>query len=148
MTLGPDALVVVAQLHVAATLVMVGVIWTIQRVHYPLFAYADRARWDAFHAAHTRRITPVVAPVMSVELATAAALALAWPDGPWLVWPGLALAVLTWGATGLIAVPVHARLAQAHDAALVRRLVATNWVRTAAWTVRAPLALALAVAAG
>ena len=37
--------------------------------------------------------------------------------------------------------PLHGRLAQGFDAVAHRRLVSTNWVRTAGWSVRGLLAL-------
>ena len=55
--------------------------------------------------------------------------------------PGLAigldaaLVAVAWVATFALAVPLHDRLqAAGPDPALFGRLVATNWVRTAAWT--------------
>ena len=39
-------------------------------------------------------------------------------------------------STVLLQVPLHARLAAGHDEHAARRLVATNWIRTAAWTSR------------
>ena len=45
----------------------------------------------------------------------------------------------------LVQVPLHRRLQGGFDAAAHRRLVRTNWLRTAAWTLRAALALRLAV---
>jgi hypothetical protein len=51
----------------------------------------------------------------------------------------LALVLVIWATTGLVQVPLHARLTQGFDAAAHRRLVATNWVRTAAWALRAGL---------
>ena len=40
-------------------------------------------------------------------------------------------------------VPCHSRLAQGFDEPTWRRLVATNWIRTVAWSARMPLALML-----
>jgi len=54
---------------------------------------------------------------------------------------GLGLVLLIWGSTALVQAPIHARLTQGFDAGLHDRLVATNWVRTAAWTLRAGLVL-------
>jgi hypothetical protein len=42
-------------------------------------------------------------------------------------------------STVAIQVPQHARLAEAHDDEIVRSLIAGNWIRTAAWTVRGVL---------
>ena len=50
--------------HVAATLVMVGVIWFVQIVHYPLFSQVSEAAFNLYEAQHTRLTTYVVAPAM------------------------------------------------------------------------------------
>ena len=49
-----------------------------------------------------------------------------------------------WVATGLWYAPLHGRLqTEGYDARLIERLIATNWLRTALWSARGVLALAL-----
>ena len=43
-------------IHLAATLFMVGLIWTIHYVHYQLFAYVGESTYASFQAAHVERI--------------------------------------------------------------------------------------------
>lgn len=133
-------------IHLLATLVMVGVIWTVQVVHYPLFAGVGADGWPAYEAAHQRRITPVVGPAMVVELVTAVWLVLARPAAfpAWAVVLGAGLVGVIWASTAFVQVPLHAALSGGFDPDAHARLVATNWVRTAAWTVRGALALWLA----
>lgn len=57
--------------HLAATLSMVGLIWFVQIVHYPLFAYVGAEKFIAYEAAHARLTTWVVAPPMLTEALTA-----------------------------------------------------------------------------
>ena len=127
--------------HAAATWFLAGLIWVVQRVHYPLFDHVDAGRFVAFEQAHARRITWIVAPAMGLELITGAWL-------PWAVGPGIERSVLLvgagliaflWISTAFIQVPCHARLAHGYDAAAHRRLVRTNSLRTAAWSLRALL---------
>ena len=40
-------------LHVAATMFMVGLIWLVQIVHYPLFAHVGADTFLAYHQRHT-----------------------------------------------------------------------------------------------
>jgi hypothetical protein len=130
----------------ASTWFLTGLIWFVQVVHYPLFAAVPPSAFGAYHARHTRRTTLVVVGPMVLELATSAAL-LAWrPEAMsrGAAALGLALAVLTWLSTGLVQVPLHARLARGADAAAIRRLVATNATRAALWTAHALLLLAVA----
>jgi hypothetical protein len=129
--------------HAAATLLMLGVILVVQLVHYPLFRYVRAADYEAFQATHMRRITWIVGPTMTAELGTAGWIAWAPPSGVpgWLAWSGLGLVLFIWTVTGLVQVPLHRRLTDGFDAAAHRRLVATNWLRTGAWILRAGVAL-------
>ena len=120
--------------HAALTLVLCGLIWTIQVVHYPLFARVGADRYVAYQAGHGTRITALVAPLMLAEVGTAGVLVYLSPGT--LTWLGAALLAVVWLSTALFQVPQHARLEHGFDAAAHRRLVATNWVRTMAWTAR------------
>lgn len=135
--------------HAVATGVMAGVIWTVQLVHYPLFALVGEEGWCAYERQHMRRITWIVAPAMFAELATSV-LILAWrPEGvpAWMAWAGVALVAVNWVSTMSTQGPLHVRLADGFDPRLHDRLVRTNWVRTASWSARAVLAPAMLVAA-
>ena len=46
----------------------------------------------------------------------------------------------------LVSAPLHEKLNAHFDSATLDRLIATNWTRTIAWTVRAGLAIAMLVA--
>ena len=128
--------------HAGATLFMTGVIWFVQVVHYPLFARTGAAGFADYERDHARRTSWVVGPAMTLELLLALALA---ARGGAAAWAGLALLAVIWLSTALVQVPLHRRLQGGFDAAAHRRLVRTNWLRTAAWTLRAALALRLAV---
>ncbi|PSQ84448.1 MAG: hypothetical protein BRD30_11760 [Bacteroidetes bacterium QH_2_63_10] len=129
--------------HAAATLLMLGVILVVQLVHYPLFRYVRATDYEAFQAAHMRRITWIVAPATTTELATAGWIAWSPPLSlpAWMGWTGLGLLLFIWATTGLVQVPLHRRLTDGFDTAAHRRLVVTNWLRTGAWALRAGLAL-------
>ena len=53
--------------HVASSLFMVGMIWTIQVVHYPLFALVGTDQFTAYEAAHSSRITALIAVPWAVQ---------------------------------------------------------------------------------
>ncbi len=129
--------------HVAATITMFGVILVVQIVHYPLFGRVGAPAYAAYQAAHVQRITLVVLPAMAVELLTAIGLVWWRPfELPaWQVWTGLVLVAFLWASTGLVQAPLHGSLSEGFDAALHRRLVATNWLRTALWALRTALVL-------
>lgn len=130
-----------ALLHAAATLAMTGLIWFVQRVHYPLFSYASAERFGDFAGAHQHRTSWVVLPPMAAEAATATLLLLTRP-GPATA-AGWLLLTLIWLSTAWLQVPLHRRLAGGYDPQAIDRLVATNWLRTVAWTARAGIALLL-----
>jgi hypothetical protein len=131
-------------LHGAATALMIGIVWFVQVVHYPLMALVGRDGYPAYQAAHSRRTTFVVMPPMLVEMGTGVWLALrASPLFPAsAAWTGLALLALVWASTFFLQVPQHSRLEAGFDAAAHRRLVQSNWIRTVAWTLRGLLVLA------
>ena len=133
-------------LHLLATLAMLGAIWIVQVVHYPLFAGVGDAGWAAYEASHQSRITWVVGPLMVLELGTAVWLIVARPEGlpVWSVVLGAALVGVIWASTAFVQVPLHTALGGAFDGDAHARLVASNWIRTAAWTVRAGLVLWMA----
>ena len=54
-------------------------------------------------------------------------------------WLGAALAVTVWLVTFFVSVPQHGVLARGFDVRAHDVLVATNWLRTAAWTLRGGL---------
>ena len=54
------------------------------------------------------------------------------------------LIVINWSSTFLLQVPIHNRLRSGKKEVLIRRLVATNWIRTIAWCLKS-LVITLAV---
>lgn len=130
-------------LHLLATLAMLGAIWIVQVVHYPLFAGVGDMGWAAYEANHQSRITFVVGPLMLLELATAVWLVFDRPPAlpPWSVLLGVALVGVIWISTAFVQVPLHNALGGTFDGDAHARLVATNWVRTLAWTARGGLVL-------
>jgi hypothetical protein len=134
-------------INLGSTLYLLGLIWCIQVVHYPLMNRVDSDRFCEFHRQHGLRITLVVVAPMLVELASAAVLAVWVPKGVDSVLPaiGLVLVVVIWISTFAIQVPLHRRLACGFDTIAHRRLVNSNWLRTAAWSLRAVVVLVIAV---
>lgn len=65
------------------------------------------------------------------------------------VWLHLAgtLVLAIWVSTFVVQVPLHGRLVRGFEISVHRRLVRTNWLRTAVWSVRGVLALLIAAAA-
>lgn len=129
-------------LNLVATCVMVGVIWFVQLVHYPLLSTIGVDRAPAVAIEHQRRTAWVVGPPMAVEGVTTLALLVARPDGVsvLLPWVGATVLAVVLASTVFLSVPLHEKMATAPDDGIGRRLVATNWPRTIGWTLRAGVA--------
>jgi hypothetical protein len=132
---------VLIPLQAVSTFAMFGLIWLVQLVLYPAFAYIDSQRFRKFHFLHTQRITFIVGPLMCLELGTSLGIFLSQPSVLWGA--GLVLTLAIWLNTFFVSVPLHNQLAVG-DLKEVRteqieRLVRTNWLRTILWTARSAL---------
>ena len=134
--------------QVVGSVGMFGVIWIVQVVHYPLMRFVSEREFPGFETEHRVRISWVVGPLMLLEGLCVLAFVFAPPPGFtwWLPWAGAIAEAVAIGTTVLVSAPLHERLNAHFDPALLDRLVATNWIRTVAWTVRAGLAIAMLVA--
>ena len=132
--------------HLAATWTLVGLIWVVQWLQYPLFAQVGDSAFVDYHAAHSHRITFIVLPLMLFELISAFVLINAAPASipMGLRWSGFALVLVIWLSTFALQVPQHGILGRGFDADAHRFLVASNWIRTVAWTLRGVLVLVMA----
>ncbi len=125
--------------HTLITWALMGLLWNVQIVQYPMFLAVGRESFRLYHFGHCLRITPLVVPLMLVEAATAAWL-LGQGERRGLFLAALGLMVVAWLSTFVYQVPIHGRLLQSGwSDPLIRRLIKTNWLRTLAWTGRAGL---------
>ncbi len=138
----PDRLLLLS--HAGATLIMVGIMWSVQLAIYPQFRAVPPADFGLFVANHSARIVRLLAPFAPVELVLAMLVWVQRPEqvsGTLALGAGVVLAV-AWIATGFWYAPIHGRLqTEGHNAALVERLIVTNWFRTGLWSLRGVLAL-------
>ena len=138
-------MVFMAYCHLVATVFMVGLIWFVQVVHYPLF---DRISGEAsiqYAAEHQRRTAWVVGLPMLVEGITTLWLFFDPINGRLLPLLGGLVLMKIHLSTVFLQVPLHKKLSQGYEREVVRKLVATNWVRTIGWTIRAAIAVAILV---
>jgi hypothetical protein len=119
---------------------LVVLIWLVQLIIYPSFGAIERGRFHLWHAGYTRAVTWVVAPLMFGQVGLLGWILIVRPGV--VVVLAAALVAVAWISTFAIAVPAHERLgAIGPDEALIRRLIATNWIRTAAWSLAFALLL-------
>jgi hypothetical protein len=116
-----------------------GFIWTMQILNYPLLSRIAASSFTDYENAHNRRFALVVAPAVLAVLATTVLMFVGRSrDLPtWTPIAAAALIGIILVSTILLQAPAHGRLAGGFDAAVHARLVATNWIRTVAWTVLA-----------
>lgn len=126
-----------------STVWLAGMIWTVQVVHYPLFDMVGADSFVAYEAAHSARISWLLLGPWAVQGVATGWVLLAPPTGvpTWLAVLGAVLAASTVVVTVLVSVPQHQVLAGGFDAEAHARLVVTNWLRTAAWTGHAVVAV-------
>ena len=131
--------------NTVATCVMVGVIWFVQVVHYPLLSKFGAAQSTQVAREHQRRTVWVVGVPIAVEGTSTLFLLASRPDGVviYLPWVGALFLAVALGSTVWLSVPLHSRMASAHDNTVARKLVRTNWPRTIAWSARAIVCVAM-----
>ncbi len=125
-------------LNLASTWYMVGLIWLIQLVHYPLFNYVGSEEFIVFHDNHKILITPVVGTVMIVELVTSVIILFQPHCGirNWLSIVGIILLGIIWSSTIFFQIPIHNTLSSKFNENALIMLINTNWIRTICWSVR------------
>ncbi|WP_298457293.1 hypothetical protein [uncultured Cellulomonas sp.] len=126
-------LLAAAALHLGFQAVVTGVV-------YPALAEVPQDRWAAAHAAHSRRIGVVVAPVYTLLAAACARVLVSGPRTPSSLAAvgGAAGAALS---TAFVAAPTHRRLGQGRSPELLATLRAADRVRLAGAVLAAGAAL-------
>lgn len=136
-----DAAALLVQAAVA--LPLVGLIWTVQLVHDPLFDGVGAEGFAESERRRSLRVAWIVAPLMLAELAVSGWLVVRIPVGvpAWQCWLGAALTAGIWLSTSLLQVPRHRELAAGFVPAAHAALVGMNWLRTLLWSGRGALAM-------
>ena len=115
---------------------MVGLIWLIQLVSYPLFSFVNSGDFQKYHSAHVKKIKPLVASAMTLEAGTALILLVFMSDvAVGLLVINTTLLCLIWVSTAFLQIPYHQRLEFPENQIMyTEKLVNTNWIRTILWT--------------
>ena len=130
--------------NLVGTSLMVGFIWTVQLLTYPMMKAVPADGFVAYELMHRNRVTTLLAVLAPLELVATAGVVVFVTDVPgWLSIGAAIVLFLIWLSTLLFFAPLHMRLSAAFDPMVHRRLVRTNWLRTAAWTARGAVAVAM-----
>ena len=125
-------------IHFATTWMLVGLIWVIQVVVYPQFLRIGEREFTRFHFGHCLRIGLLIAPLLVVEFMTAVTLLYQGHRESAFV-ASVSLIPVNWLSTAILQAPIHVRLMGGFNAAVIRRLIRSNWLRTITWTARGVL---------
>lgn len=113
---------------------LVVLIWLVQLIIYPSFAYYTADDLAVWHPKYTGLITLVVGPLMLAQV-----IATGWNLASQFSWLTLVVALLViiiWWSTATQAIPLHNQI----DAGVtlpttISRLIRVNWLRTFLWTI-------------
>ena len=113
-------------------------IWLVQLIIYPGFHRITSDDFISYHRWYVIRISAVVLPLMIAELGITIRWVLSSDDSPASV-STIFLVFIIWLSTFALQVPIHNRLKKGKDSTQIQRLVTTNWIRTAAWSLKAAI---------
>jgi hypothetical protein len=119
--------------HICAAY-MCGVIWIIQLIQYPSFAYIEHAQFAEAHQRHSSLMGVLVGPVMILELL--AGLWLLSEKMDFFSSTNFTMIALLWFFTFYVSVPLHNQLSAGFRIDVIQKLIATNWPRTILWTAK------------
>lgn len=131
-------------LNLLVSAILTGLIWFVQVVHYPIFLKVPAAAFKDFQLQHMFTTTRVVAFPMLLELLLGIGLLMGSYPGKtgFTHYSAFTCVVGIWLVTFFVSVPIHNQLVLlGYNASLIQQLVATNWLRTFAWTLRTLLLL-------
>jgi hypothetical protein len=126
---------------------VLGQIWLVQIVIYPLFAKVGEAEYVSYHRFYSRRIPlPVILPGFA-SFILPLALAYFGPAVPaWMTIANFVLGVVGFLVTVGLEIPRHARLEQlGRNETTIAELIQYNWPRTAAITLQAAVTMAMLI---
>jgi len=108
-------------------------IWLVQLVIYPSFAVIEEAQFRQWHKRYTLRISFIVIPLMLSQVVLLGRLIYQNSFNAVSLIQGL-LIFSAWVVTYTLSVPCHKKLSKKKDTSQIKRLIASNWLRTVAWT--------------
>jgi hypothetical protein len=124
-------------LQIVITAALCTLIWIVQLLHYPNFAFYSAEHFSTAMRFHQHRISWLTIPLMISELLLVIGLLL--ERVAFFNILAFTLVIMIWLTTFLVQVPIHQKLLAGKNDELISRLVQTNWIRTIAWTMKLAL---------
>ena len=110
---------------------MLSLIIVTQLVNYPLFYKVPSNVFSDYHYDYVNRISAIVVPIILMEIIISTLLFILFNS--YLTMFIFTLVILIFTTTFLVQVPIHDALKIKSDHQLFKKLIATNWIRTALW---------------
>ncbi len=131
----------VVVVHAISTWFMVGMIWTIHIVHYPLFESVGDQTYEAFQAKHLDLIGRLLLAPWLIE-GLSALLLLFFLSGNLrkIAVVGALLMVSIMALSAFVSAPAHGELTGGFDSDVHSDLMLGNLIRSFLWTARGSLA--------
>lgn len=118
-----------------STVILAGLIITIQCVHYPLWKYVSKDKLQRFEKDHQKLITPIVTILMLIE-AVSAFILLQGFEALFII--NFVALVGIWLSTFFLQVPLHQKILNGIDyEKSIQKLIKSNYIRTFLWVFRA-----------
>ena len=142
-----ELVIFTALINLSVSCFMLGVVWLVQLVSYPLFSYVNSKDFTKYHSVHMEKITPLVSIVMVLEVVVAFGLLFYTPTiSGFILAINLSLVGFIWISTAFLQIPYHRSLAfPTNRIFYTKKLINTNWVRTGLWTLKSLLGLGLVI---
>ncbi len=129
--------IIVLIIQAAFTWALVGLIWFVQLVHYPLYSKI-KSGFIEYERSHIRRTGCFVGPMMLIEgLSAFFLVSYATTDLiTRLATINVVLLILIWLVTFFFQVYAHQKLSIRFSSKVLHGLVASNWLRTLLWSIK------------
>lgn len=128
-----------------SSFMMIGIVWLQQLINFPLFTLVPKESFSVYHQAHLNRSQWLIAPLMLVEVLSAAFL-LIWPIPQvsyYLYLINFLLIVLIWLETFLMQWPLQKKLRKEHSLVTIERLIKLNRLRAITWSCHGAVLIAI-----
>ena len=114
--------------------ILIGVILVTQIVSYPLLLSVRSSEFSSYHKTYTKKISIVVLPLMLAELFITAYILFLNPSIAHIF--AALILLFIWLSTFFIQVPIHNIISKSKDNQMLKKLIASNWLRTLLWVIK------------
>ncbi len=130
-------------LNLTVSSILLGLILTIQFVHYKSFKFISDEEFKSFHKFHSKNISFLVVPLMGLEVILA--LLIIFYDSSLLTLLNLISVALIWISTFLFQVPSHNKLSEGKSLSEIHKLIKSNSYRSVLWFFKVIISLLIII---